>query len=62
MSRNKNWQIISYLRREALLSPESVASPAPIREARVFEYILGNLPLHYYDGDSIAGDFGWRKN
>lgn len=60
MSRNKNWQIISFLRREALLSPELAASPAPIREARIFEYILENMPLHYCNGDLIAGDFGWR--
>lgn len=61
MSRNKNWQIISFLRREGAASPESAVSAAPIREARVFEYILGNLPLHYFDGDLIAGDFGWRE-
>ena len=61
MSRNKNWQIISFLRSEALLSPESAASPAPIREARILAHILKNLPLFYVDGESIAGDFGWRQ-
>jgi formate C-acetyltransferase len=61
MSRNKNWQIISFLRSEALLSPELAASPTPIREARILAHILENLPLFYVDGESIAGDFGWRQ-
>ncbi len=61
MSRSKNWQIISYLRREAENSPELAGSPAPIREARIFEHVLEKLPLYYSDGELIAGDFGWRQ-
>lgn len=60
MSRNKNWQIIRFLRREAEGSTESAAMPAAIREAMIFEYILENLPLYYCDADLLAGDFGWR--
>ncbi|MFZ2653595.1 MAG: pyruvate formate lyase family protein, partial [Victivallales bacterium] len=61
MSRTKNWQIISLLRGEAAASPEASGSPAAVREARIFEHILENLPLYYSDGDLIAGDFGWRQ-
>ena len=55
---NKNWQIISFLRREAAVSPDF---PPAIREARIFEHIMENLPLYYIDRDLLAGDFGWRR-
>ncbi len=59
-TRDKNRQIVCRLREEALTDASIATVSSALREARVFAYILDNLPIFHLAGDLLAGDFGWR--
>ena len=59
--RQKNRTLVNYLRKTAKQENDFANLPIVIREARIFQYILENIPIFYQAGDYFAGDYGWHE-
>ena len=58
------WQLVDFLRADALRCPDVAGSPAPIREARVLAHTFANLPVCIPPGTLFVGDFtsDWEES
>ena len=59
-NRGKDWHILHSLRAEALRRPGLDGLGPAAREAAIFAYILGGMPIFHCPGERLTGDFGWR--